>query len=249
MHAAGPYIFYTLLAAFALTSVYVFGNRIHLSERGNLVSVAGGVSVAYIFVDLLPELAESQSAFLAATTGRHLPFPEARVYTSALAGFVLFYGLRESMSSRLNDDASRSRPPFQYRIHLIGFSVYSGLIAYLMVHRPHGLIVPLILYTTAMMFHFLIVDHSLRRDYDGLYDRSGKYVLAASVLVGWAIAVTVGVPATLFATLLGFMAGGVVINSMGPDLPKQSEWRFPQFLFGAAVYAILLLVAANMEIG
>jgi hypothetical protein len=245
----GPYLLYTLVAACALASVYLFGCKLHLLERGPVVSVAGGVSVAYIFIDLLPEMAENQAAFLATATGRHLPFPEARVYSAALAGFVIFYGLRETVTRRGTTNHRQTTPVLQYQAHIFGFSTYSALIAYLMVHRPHGLVLPLILYTTAMMFHFLIVDRSLRKDYDGAYERGGRWILAASVLAGWAIAVTVGVPVGLFATLLGFMAGAVVINSMGPELPSASEWRFAQFLLGAVAYAILLLIAADLEIG
>jgi hypothetical protein len=243
------YLLYTLVAACALASVYLFGSKLHLLERGRVVSVAGGVSVAYIFVDLLPEMAENQAAFLSTIAGRHLPFPEARVYSAALAGFVIFYGLRETVTRRRTTSPGRNVPILQYQAHIFGFSTYSALIAYLMVHRPHGLVLPLILYTTAMMFHFLIVDRSLRRDYDGTYEHNGRWILAASVLAGWAIAVTVGVPEQLFATLLGFMAGGVVINSTGPELPSGNEWRFPQFMLGAVTYAILLLIAANLEIG
>jgi hypothetical protein len=54
--------------------------------------VAAGVSVAYVFVDVLPELAARHLAFVR-SAGEGLLFAEQRIYLAALLAFVVLYGL------------------------------------------------------------------------------------------------------------------------------------------------------------
>lgn len=80
------------------------------TPRSIWLSIAGGVSVAYVFVHLLPELAEGQQSLSRAVEGLHrgaspglfgavrdfvlgLGFAERHVYLIALAGLAVFYGL------------------------------------------------------------------------------------------------------------------------------------------------------------
>ncbi len=62
--------------------------------------MAGGVSVAYVLVHLLPELAEQQET-LREAIAEPLGFVENHVYLVALFGLAVFYGLeRLAESSR-----------------------------------------------------------------------------------------------------------------------------------------------------
>jgi len=60
--------------------------------RRRWVSVAAGVSVAYVFVDVLPELGAQHLTFRKAA-GEGLLFAEQRIYVLALLAFVALYGL------------------------------------------------------------------------------------------------------------------------------------------------------------
>ena len=54
-----------LVAAIALACVHVLGGKLRCLAgvpRSRLLSAFGGVSVAYVFVHVLPELAEGQDA-------------------------------------------------------------------------------------------------------------------------------------------------------------------------------------------
>jgi hypothetical protein len=98
----------TLLAATLLALVHLFTPALRFlggTPRSVWLSVAGGVSVAYVFVHLLPELAEGQlhvsRAVDAAAERPAVPegvpmalgFAERHVYVIALAGLAVFYGL------------------------------------------------------------------------------------------------------------------------------------------------------------
>jgi len=85
---------YTLPAALLLALVFVVGHKLHPnSHRRRWISIAAGVSVATIFVDLLPQISENQATFLEHQHETVALFPEQAVYLAALLGFVLFYGL------------------------------------------------------------------------------------------------------------------------------------------------------------
>lgn len=85
----------------ALGLVHVFAGKLRfLSEvpRSRWLSWAGGVSVAYVFVHLLPELSAGQESLAAKAEGL-LPFLEEHVYLVALLGLAVFYGVEHSSAA------------------------------------------------------------------------------------------------------------------------------------------------------
>jgi hypothetical protein len=238
----------SLIAALALASVYALGRRLRAGEvrhRRRWLSAASGASMAYVFVDLLPELGTRQRAFVEAA-GADLLFAEQRIYVVALAGFVAFYGLDHMvLASRAEGRTSAmSRPAdLVYRLHAGGFAAYSGLIGYLLVERAAAGSLVLVLYVAAMTFHFLVVDHSLRQEHGATYDRGGRWLLAGSVLLGWLLGAVAPLPEAVLARFFAFVAGGVVITSATAELPGEREGRFAPFGLGALFYTALLLGA------
>ena len=233
-----------LVATFLLACTFVLGRYLRgpfADAPRRVLSAAAGVSVAYVFLRALPEMSEAQDVFTRVTVGRGLPFPERRVYTAALIGFLLFYAL-ENMVSRSGAQGREREEPgagLTYKLQLGGFAVYCGLVGYLMVHQRN---LPTLLYLIAMTLHFLAVNHSFEREYGSTYDQGGRWILAAAVVVGGSAGIFTSMSEELLATLLGFNSGGVVINSMIMELPTEKEGRFWWFCLGAVVYSLLLLL-------
>jgi hypothetical protein len=190
-------------------------------------------------------LGEAQEQFVEATAHRNLPFPEYRVAFAALVGFVLYYGLEHMVaSSRLSarwlERKVHTEPVFW--LHLAGFAAYSALVSYLPARWPEGSAEVPLLYCGAMSVHLLGIDHSLRREHGTLYETRGKWVLGAAVLLGVAIGVMFEVPIPVLSTVRGVICGGVVVNSMIMELPKENDGRFGAFCLGAFGYAALLIL-------
>ena len=116
-------------------------------------------------------------------------------------------------------------------MHLIGFVAYSCLIGYLLVERAERGVLPLAAYTFAMAVHFLIVGHSLAEEHGLQHRWSGKWLLALSVLAGCLLGLTTHLSETMFARLFAMLAGGVVITSIGHELPVTARTLFA-VLFG-----------------
>jgi hypothetical protein len=238
----------SFVAVIVLMATYVLGGRLEIGLKSHprkWRSVASGIAVAYAFIQLLPEMAEAQNAFSKAAAGIRLLFPEYRVHISALLGFVLMYGLENLVSSarerRREEHAMEGKGDPVYWFHIAGFAVYSGLVSYLMVDQGRRGLSFLILYAVAMSLHTLGTDASLRREHGALYDRSGRWILAGSVLAGWIIGVSTSIPVTYLATLQGVLGGGVVVNSAIAELPKENEGRFWPFVAGAVGYAVIIM--------
>jgi hypothetical protein len=233
-----------LAATSLLACTFIFGRYLRgpfADAPRRVLSAAAGVSVAYVFIRALPEMSEAQDVFTRVTLNRGLPFPERRVYMAALLGFLLFYGL-ENMVSRSAARGRKEGDPaagLSYKLQLGGFAAYCGLVGYLLVHQQS---LPTLLYLIAMTLHFLAVNHSFEREYGFTYDHSGRWILAAAVVVGGSAGTFTSMSEEVLATLLGFNSGGVVINSMVMELPTEKEGRFWAFCLGAAGYSLLLLL-------
>jgi hypothetical protein len=239
----------TALLAAGLAAIHLYSGRMRFLDvlpRSRWLSTAGCISVAYVFVHLLPDLAEEQETIREAA-GESFNFLEYHVYLVALIGLAAFYGLeRSAKTSRRrkrgagNEDSTEAGV---FWVHAASFTVYNALIGYLLLHREEPGVWSLILFAFAMGVHFVVNDYGLRRDHKGTYDRVGRWVLAAGILVGWVVGLFFEVSEAAIAVLFGFLAGGVIMNVLKEELPEDRESRFWAFALGAAAYAVILLVA------
>ncbi|MXV61646.1 hypothetical protein GS429_06125 [Natronorubrum sp. JWXQ-INN-674] len=227
--------------AAALALIHLFAGRLGFSARrprSRWLSVAGGISVAYVFVHLLPEIGEA-AATLERRGGSSL-FAEQYGYLIALFGFVAFYGL-EQLARRGNVETSRGNRPDEtalFWIHVGSFAVYNGIIGYLLLDRELG---GLVTFFVAMALHFVVTDAGLREHHGPTYDRRARWVLATAVLVGFAGGYALEDADLLIAVFVPFLAGGVILNVIKEELPSDRESRFWAFALGGAGYAALLL--------
>jgi hypothetical protein len=237
------------LFAVGLTLVHLFAGQLQFLEtlpRSRWLSLASGISVAYVFVHVLPELNAAQQGFTLQPIGG-LAFLEHHVYLLALIGLVAFYGLERSakLSQLQNRRAGKSEMTTVsvFWIHIASFAIYNALIGYLLVHREEPEFFNLMLFFIAMAMHFIVNDFGLRENHKWPYDRVGRWVLAGAVLIGWAIGTHLRIHQVPMTILFAFLAGGIVLNILKEELPEERESRFGAFAFGAAAYTILLLLA------
>lgn len=225
--------------ALFLACVHLFGRRLRGLggiPRNQWLSAASGVSVAYVFVHILPDLAEHQRSL--SEGGGDGMFLSRHVYLAALAGVVAFYGL-ERLARRANTDTARGAGIFW--VHIGSFALLNALIGYLLVRREQSDWIELSTYGVAMATHFLVNDFGLRDAHKTQYDRAGRWVLAGAAVAGWGIGAATEVHGGFIATLYALLAGGVVLNALKEELPAERESRFGAFLLGAGAYAALLL--------
>lgn len=129
-----------IAAGMALTHLFS-GKLLFLSgiPRSPWLSAAGGISVAYVFLHVLPELGKRQGAIEEAG-GLGRAFLEHHVYVMSLGGLALFYGLERAAKSVRDRGDGSSKRALVFWLHIASFSAYNALIGYLLLHRePPGL--------------------------------------------------------------------------------------------------------------
>ena len=82
----------TAAIAIGLALTHLFSRQLRFVKvpRSRWLSGAGGVSVAYVFVHILPELSEHQAVLEEAETG-FVSYLEHHVYLLALLGLTVYY--------------------------------------------------------------------------------------------------------------------------------------------------------------
>lgn len=248
------------LSLVALAAVHVLTPSLRFlrsTPRSIWLSLFGGVSVSYVFVHLLPELAEGQTRVTRALSGgsADVAFAERHVYLVALVGLATFYGLerlaKRDRSQREGEQVSGGRTRDSatatstgagvFWIHMASFGVYNALIGYLLVHRPVTTTRSLIFFAVAMALHFVVTDYGLDEDHQARFRHVGRWVLVAAVVMGFAAGIAAEIPEVALAVLVAFLAGGVILNVLKEELPSERESRFWSFAVGLAAYAALLL--------
>lgn len=234
------------LAVVVFVLVHLFIDRMKFlaaTPRSRWLSVAGGVSVAYVFLHLLPELSAGQRT-LAQSFGA-VRFAERHVYLIAMAGLVLFYGLERLASGSSDPDRDQRREkitsPGVFALHIASFAAYNMLVGYLLLHRESGGARPLAFFALAMALHFVVNDFGLLEHHKRRYRAVGRWMISLAVVAGFAIGLFTTVHRAMIAVLVAFLAGGVILNVLKEELPRERESRFSAFLAGAAASSVLLL--------
>jgi hypothetical protein len=65
--------------------------------------------------------------------------------------------------------------------------------------------------------------------------------MAAAALVGWLIGLAFVLPKDILALMLGFLSGGIIVNTSIDELPSGKEDKIWPFLAGAIIYAMILI--------
>jgi len=247
-----------LLLAVVLAALHLLAPRIRklpfVPERAT-GSFAGGLAVAYVFLHLLPELAEGNQAIGEALDDVMAPSPllDLAIFLVALAGFTAFYGLERLAAAHGEGprpgNEQAAQPPDHpsphsrgvYALHLGSFLVYNALITYTMALRLRTGVDFALLFTVAMGLHFVLTDRGLEEHYPRRFDARGRLSLAGALVVGWAVAAIFAPSSTLVVALLTALLGGsILLNVFKEEIPSDRGSSFGWFLTGLVLYAALL---------
>lgn len=240
------YVLFPIILAIVHIYIGKFDWLHKIIPKKRWLSLGGGVSITYVFLDILPELTQAQENIenipLAA-----IRFLEHHVYLLALFGLAIFYGLellalrsrRENRESGREDVTSLN----VFWLHIGAFAIYNFLIGELFSNtEEHSLLNTFFLFI-AIALHFLVNDDSLREHHKHSYDRVGRWVLAGALFGGWMVAQSLEFNEAAIASLWAFVAGGIIFNTLKEEIPDRRESCFWAFSLGITGYATLLFLA------
>lgn len=238
----------SLIFIIGFVLIHIFSERLKLLKvvpRSRFLSIAGGISVAYVFLRLLPELGIFQRELEHKIGEKGWSFLESHIYLVAMLGLVIFYGLEQMVKSskRRRIDIRRGGSGAGiFWVHIGSFTLYNALIGYLLVREHYESAWGMLFFFIAMGVHFITNDKSLRATHKEEYDQYGRWLLVVAILIGWVFGLVSEVNELTVSFLTALLAGGIILNVMKEELPEEHESSFMSFCLGIAGYSVLLLI-------
>lgn len=232
---------FTLAALLAVIHLWAYKwTFFHNAPKNIWLSFGGGISVSYVFLDILPELHKGQHVLEKANI---LTFLEDHVFLLSLSGLIFFYGLEKLAIKTQSDKEHASYHPHVFWIHLLSFAIYNMMLGYILHHREEQSYQKIFFFILAIAAHFMVNDFGFQKKFRNLYVSKGRWILALSILCGWVAGALTKISQSSFVILLALISGGIILNVLKEELPEEKEGRFRAFLLGATLNSIALLWA------
>ncbi len=207
------------------------------------VPLAGGIAIGYVFLYLMPKLADyTQSATAYADPSLH-EFGQYRIFFYALLGFALYFAVDQS---RLEGGERKTGVVL---VHAMAFSGYSLLTGYLLANMPRGGSLPIVVGAPVLALHLVGINHQLR-DWDRqAFDRYFRWLFAGAVIVGWTAGDFLNVSKEFLMLVTGILAGGIVANTMLEKLPAGQRHKLLPFFAGVTIFVAIAWVMRSLPKG
>lgn len=229
------------LALLILAAIHLFANRIKALKdvwHGNFLSFAAGISFAYVFIDLLPELEKGQ-AVLKRSFEHVIPYLDRHTYLIALLGVLFYYGLHTQATAGSDRN---------FWMSLGGYILFNFFVGASLSDSNNPEIQPLILFTIAMGMHYFISDHNANEENNVLYNQKARWLLVAALFLGYFVGYVSHIPDTIVAIAVSFIAGGVLLNVLRYELPKREQVGYCFFLLGSVLYTTIILSIGHSQV-
>lgn len=200
-----------------------------LFAQPRVLSAMGGLSLSYVVVHLLPELAYAEEKWLAARPDRWLTWLESHVYLAVLIGILVALAFDRAIA--------RGAPPFRIRITALALDgvLLGGFVSRLV--GPSQTVLAVLAFGSQV----LINNHELIRTHPADYHRVGRWVLASASLVGWVGAVVWEPSPVAVAALVGLLSGSTILDVVKAEVHTARSLRLGTFMVSALIYAAVVL--------
>lgn len=207
--------------------------------QARILSMGGGVSIAYVFIDILPKLSKSDQTISESLVGI-FPFVEGHAYITALLGFILFFMVDRSKASFKKET--------YFLISLSSYALFNFLVGYAVADINNPEVRPLPLFTIAIALHYFVNDYSLVHDHGEQYDATGRWLLIGFLFLGWLMGLWIVLSPASVALVSAFIGGGIIMNVTRHELPTDNPHSTNVFLLSAAIYTAILLSIGQFQI-
>lgn len=205
-----------------------------------ILSVSAGIGITYVFLVLLPKLADVQESLHVSEDKAAILPVDLHAYLGALAGFIVFL----LIVNRDFVDSSRvvgARPTLGEVLALGVFGLYYAQIGFLLGEWPSqnwfgylGLVI-------ALGMHFVGINYHLWKHYPRRFSRVFRWAFCVCLFLGWVGAALAeefsGV--VKFSTM--YVAGGIIITAIREEIPSQNETHMPSFIISVIATTLFIL--------
>ena len=214
-----------------LGTLHYFSENIELAaepKRYRFISFGAGISIAYLFLHLLPHTYDAAI---------HL---EEAVFVFLLLGFTLFH-LSEKYIYQHIEQEKQARELKE--IHSIMFFVYHFLVGIVFVDKFETGILEGILFMFPVALHTGLSQASLSKIHGEIRENIPiKIILSLSTLLGVVFAILVHVPDIMNNILVSFISGVLLYIIVKEFLPGKEKGRPLFFVLGLVLFSTLNVI-------
>jgi hypothetical protein len=228
------------IAALAAAVLLVVGRELvaraltHASNaREKLVaSFAGGVSLAFVLLELFVELAEGTGHDLHHVI-RAGPEPVHTTALLILAGTIVVFAAHVYDSR--HDESWRS-----YTVAATPQALYGALVGAAIDAEVHESWRGSAVLWLAMLLHLGVADYRLAIRFPREHRGVGRFLVVGAPLAGEAVWILAAPTHGTFQLVLALVAGATILSIFREELPRASEVRMDAFLAGIVVFGGLV---------
>lgn len=229
---------YALLVAVLLSLGYllspVIGHRLN-AHRTRILSFGGGLAVAYVFLQLIPEVEEAHEYL-----GDFMHFV-------ILFSFLGFYALETAFlrhDRRIEESGHQDNAgglSFWLHIGLTWF--YTAMVIFALPADVSESLYVAVIVGLAIALHVTYKSYVMHEHHQRAYEAYGQFVLVLSPLAGWLAHVVIQPSEAVFDIVIAVLAGFLMQNVFREELPAHDLTRFRWMLSGSIVLLVLVLLA------
>jgi zinc transporter ZupT len=205
--------------------IHFFSENLKIPEEAKqyrIISFAAGISIAYLFLVLLPHTYEAAT---------HL---KQGVFAFLLLGFTFFH-LGEKFIYQHADQEKLAKELKE--VHSISFFVYYFMVGVVLKDEIHISVFEGSLFLVPIALHAALSTASLARIHGEIRESPLiKITLSLSTLLGIVFAILIPVPAILNNILVSFIAGALLYIIVKEFLPEKKKGQPLFFIFGLALF-------------
>lgn len=219
-----PIIFSLILGA-----THFWNENIQIKQdyvRVRFISFIAGISVTYVFLNLLPEVYQGFEVF------------NRFIFVSLLAGFTLAHLVEKYVYQHSAPQTLKERLG---SVHSIAFFVYHLLIGVILVKLNKTDSLNSVLFFLPILFYSAVGIVALEKIHSKVWERPlVKFILSASTLLGVLIADFLLGFNTFFNLLFGFIVGIFLYISLIDFIPREAKGRPEYFALGVLTYTLII---------
>jgi len=204
--------------------------RVH-KYRNEIISLGAGVSIAYIFLILFPELYR---------TGEVNHY----VFIFLLFGFTIFHLAEKHIYQQKSKEKILREKKI---VHSVAFFVYQFLLGITLYYITLSGFMPGLLFFIPIAFHSIMSNIALTEIHHYIKEkRPYRIILSSSTLLGIIVAEALKITTAGFSLVLSFIIGALVYIVIRDTMPKEQKSKSPYFLLGAGSMLLIIVITGTL---
>jgi hypothetical protein len=240
-----------VISAFVFSIINLFSFRIRSYagiNKHRLLSLFSGITAAFVFLDLLPSLQQSNQNLAILINSEAVIVYEDAIFLVVFFGFLLFFSLECIAIGRLKrakgaSDKKQSDNTTVYFVHYASSIFLQFIISFSLLFEYQYSIVGGVLFTFAVSLHLVASDNALEETYPKLHGSNGRYFATIIPLLGVILSLVFPERMLEVSVLLAFVSGAILYQSIRSEIPTVNQKSsLALFLAGALFYAAILII-------